>query len=115
MLKDYIGIYLLKRKELLLRLHHARWDVVAAEPLPELGPGESLAVLNPVGLPPVKSCPSQLPCCVQDTLPLIALCDVQLALHYTELVIRLEWVRRVGERRRVTPQKIRTPIMGLRW
>ena len=102
MLKDYIRIYLLKRKELLLlHLHHAHWDVVAAKLLPELGPGESLTVLNPVGLPPVKSCPLQLPCCVQDTLPLIALCDVQLALHCTEPVIRLEWVRRVRERRRV--------------
>ena len=56
--KDYVWIYLLKRKELLLlRLHHARGDVVAAEPLLELDPSESLAVLNPVGLPPVKSCP----------------------------------------------------------
>ena len=59
MLKDYVWIYLLKRKELLLlRLHHARWDVVAAEPLPEQDLGESLTVLNPMGLPPVKSCPS---------------------------------------------------------
>ena len=65
MLKDYIWIYLLKRKELLLLcLHHTRWYVVAAEPLPELDPGESLAVLNPVGLPLVQSCPSQLSCCV---------------------------------------------------
>ena len=32
MLKDYIWVYLLKRKELLLLcLHHACWDVVAAE------------------------------------------------------------------------------------
>ena len=38
--------YLLKCKELLLRLHNARGDVVATEPLPELDPGESLAVLN---------------------------------------------------------------------
>ena len=65
MLKDYVWIYLFKRKELLLlHLHHTRWDVVATEPLPKLGPGESLAVLNPLGLPPVKSCPSQLPYCV---------------------------------------------------
>jgi hypothetical protein len=93
MLKDYICVYLLKRKELLLlRLHHARWDVVAAEPLPELDPGESLAFLNPVGLPPVKSCPSQLPCCVKDTLPIISLSDVQLALQCTEPVVRLVWV-----------------------
>ena len=69
--------YLLKRKELLLLcLHHARGDVVAAEPLPELGPGESLAVLNPVGLPLVQSCPSQLSCYVQDSLSIIALGDV---------------------------------------
>ena len=104
MLKDYIWIYLLKCKELLLlRLHHARGDVVAAEPLPELDPGESLAVLNPLGLPPVQSCPSQLSCCVQDTLPIIALGDVQLTLHFTEPVVRLKWVRHVGERRWVTP------------
>ena len=75
--------YLLKRKELLLCLHNARGDVVAAEPLPELDLGESLAVLNWVGLPPVQSCPSQLSCCVQDTLPIIALGDVQLSLHCT--------------------------------
>ena len=97
MLKDYIWIYLLKRKELLLlRLHHARWDVVATEPLPELDPGESLAVLNSVGLPPVQSCPSQLSCCVQDTLPIISLGDVQLSLHCTEPVVCLKWVRCVG-------------------
>ena len=108
--------YLLKRKELLLLcLHHARGDVVPAERLPELDPGESLAVLNPVGLPPVESCPSQLPCCVQDTLPIVALSDVQLALPWTEPVIRLEWVRRVGERRQVTPHKLRTPVVGLQW
>ena len=59
MLKDYIWVYLLKRKELLLlHLHHARWDVVAAEPLPEQDLGESLTVLNLMGLPPVQSCPS---------------------------------------------------------
>ena len=85
------------------------------EPLLELDPGESFAVLNPVGLPPVQSCPPQLSCCVQDTLPIIALGDVQLMLHCTEPVVRLEWVRRVGERRRVTPQKLRTPIAGLLW
>ena len=39
--------YLLKRKELLLLcLHNARGDVVAAEPLLELDLGESLVVLN---------------------------------------------------------------------
>jgi len=88
---------------------------VATEPLPELDPGESLAVLNPVGLPPVQSCPSQLSCCVQDTLPIIALGDVQLALHCTEPVVRLEWVGRVGECRRVTPQKLRAPVASLLW
>ena len=108
--------YLLKRKELLLLcLHNTRGDVVAAEPLPELDPSESLAVLNWVGLPPVQSCPTQLSCCVQDTLPIIALGDVQLTLHCTEPVVRLEWVRRVGKRRRVTPQKLRTPVAGLLW
>ena len=95
---------MLKRKELLLlRLHHACGDFVAVESLPKLDPGESLAVLNPVGLPPVQSCPSQLSCCVQDTLPIIALGDVQLALHCTEPVICLKWVRRVREHQRVTP------------
>ena len=89
--------------------------MVVAELLPEMDPGESLAVLNPVGLPPVQSCPSQLSCCVQDTLPIIALGVVQLALHCTEPVVRLEWVRRVGERRRVTPQKLRTLVAGLLW
>jgi len=108
--------YLLKRKELLLLcLHNARGDVVAAEPLPELDPGESLAVLNWVGLPPVQSCPSQLSCCVQDMLPIIALGDVQLSLHCTEPVVCLEWVRRMGEHRWVTPQKLCTPVAGLRW
>ena len=94
--------YLLKRKELLLlHLHYASWDVVAAEPRLELDPGESLTVLNPVGLPPVESCPSQLPCCVQDTLRLIAMCDVQLALHCTEPVVCLERVSCVREHWRV--------------
>ena len=88
---------------------------MAAEPLPELDPGESLAVQNSVGLPPVQSCPSQLSCCIQDTLPIIALGDVQLSLHCMEPVVCLKWVRRVGERRRVTPQKFRTPIAGLLW
>src|SRR6185437_10909211 len=92
-----------------------RGDVVAAEPLPELDLGESLAVLNWVGLPPVQSCPSQLSYCVQDTLPIIALGDVQLSLHCTEPVVYLEWVRRMGEHRRVTPQKLCTPVMGLLW
>src|SRR6185312_10720268 len=103
--------YLLKRKELLLLcLHNARGDVVAAEPLPELDPGESLAVLNWVGLPPDQCYPSQLSCCVQDSLPIIALGDVQLALHWTEPVVCMKWVRRVSERRRVTPQELSTPV-----
>src|SRR6185437_5821538 len=76
---------------------------------------ESLVVLNWMGLPPVQSCPSQLSYCVQDSLSIIALGDIQLALHCTEPVICLEWVRRVRERRRVTPQKLRTPVAGLRW
>ena len=106
--------YLLKHKELLLCLHNARGDVVVAEPLPELDPGESLAVLNWVGLPPVQSCPSQLSCCVQDTLPIIAMGDVQLALHCMEPVVCLKWVRRVRECRWVTPQELSTPVAGLR-
>ena len=96
--------YLLKRKELLLCLHNARGDVVAAEPLPELEPGESLAVLNWVGLPPVQSCPSQLSYCVQNSLPIIALGNVQLTLHCTEPVVGLKRVGRVREHRRVTPR-----------
>ena len=91
---------MLKSKELLLRLHNARGDIVATEPLPKLDPGES---------------PSQLSCCIQDTLPIITLGDVQLALHCTEPVVRLEWVGRVGECRRVTPQKLRAPVAGLLW
>ena len=62
---------------------------MAAEPLPELNLGESLVVLNPVGLPPVQSCPSLLSCYVQDTLLIIALGDVQLTLHCTEPVVHL--------------------------
>ena len=107
--------YLLKRKELLLLcLHNARGDVVAAEPLPELDPGESLTVLNWVGLPPVQSCPSQLSCCVQNALTIIALGDVQLTLHCTEPVVSLKRVGRVRERRRVTPQELSTPDARLR-
>jgi hypothetical protein len=42
--------------------------------------------------------------------------DIQLALHRTKPVVRLEWISRMGERRRVTPQKVRTPVAGLlRW
>src|SRR6185295_8642474 len=115
MLKDYIWIYLLKCKELLLlHLHNARGDVVAAEPLLELEPSESLAVLNWVGLPPVQSCPSQLSCCVQDALTIIALGDVQLALNCTELVVSLKRVGRVRKHRRVTPQELSMPVARLR-
>ena len=88
---------------------------MAAEPLSELDPGESLVVLNWVRLPPVQTCPSQLSCCIQDALPIIALGDVQLSLHCTEPVVYLEWVRCMGEHRRVTPQKLCTPVASLRW
>ena len=99
---DYIYDYLLQCKELLLlHLHNARGDVVTVELLPELEPGESLAVLNWVGLPPVQSCTSQLSCCVQDSLPIIALGDVQLTLHCTEPVISLKRVGRVRDRKSV--------------
>ena len=105
--------YLLKHKELLLLcLHIAHGDVVAAEPLSELEPSESLAVLDWVGLPPVQSCPSQLSCCVQDSLSIIALGDVQLALHCTEPVVSLKRVGRVRKRRWVTPQELSTPVAG---
>src|SRR6185436_11968433 len=115
MLNDYICDYLLQCKELLLlHLHNTRGDVVTAEPLSELEPSESLAVVNWVGLPPVQSCPSQLSCCVQDALTIIALGDVQLTLHCTEPVVSLKRVGRVRERRRVTPQKLSTPVTRLR-
>src|SRR6185437_7681777 len=114
-LRDRHSPMLQCKELLLLHLHNARGDVVVAEPLPKLEPGESLAVLNWVGLPPVQSCPSQLSCCVQDSLPIIALGDVQLALHCTEPVVCLKWVRCVRERRRVTPQELSTPVAGLRW
>src|SRR6185312_7641388 len=99
---------------LLLHLHNARGDVVAAEPLPELDPAESLAVLKWVGLPPVQSCPSQLSCCVQDSLSIIALGNVQLALHCTEPVVSLKRVECVRERRWVTPQELSSPVACLR-
>ena len=73
----------------------------AVEPLSELEPSESLAVMNWVGLPPVQSCPSQLSYCVQDALTIIALGDVQLTLHCTEPVVSLKRVGRVRKRRRV--------------
>jgi hypothetical protein len=66
---------------LLLYLHDTGGDVVAPELLPELSPGEGLMVLSPVGLPPVQSSPWQLPCCVLDSLLVVTLGDVQLALH----------------------------------
>ena len=87
---------------------------MAAETLPELEPSQRLAVMDWVGLPPVQSCPSQLSYCVQDVLTIIALGDVQLALHCTEPVISLKRVGRVRERRRVTPQELSTPVAGLR-
>ena len=89
---------------------------MAAEPLPELEPSESLAVLNWVGLPPVQSCPLQLSYYVQDSLSIIALGDVQMALHCTEPVVSLKRVGRVIERRWVTPQELNMPVAGLwRW
>jgi hypothetical protein len=84
------------------------------EALTELDPGDRVAVLSWVGLPPVKSGASQLPCCVKDSLPVIALRNNQLAFHRAKLVVYLEWVRGVREGRRVTSQEIRTPITGLR-
>jgi hypothetical protein len=61
--KYFTLIYLLKRKELLvLHRHHSSRDVVVPEALPELDPGEGVAVPCWVGLPPIESCASQLPC-----------------------------------------------------
>ena len=60
------------------------------------------------------SCPSQLSCCVQDALTIIALGDVQLALHCTEPVVSLKRVGRVRKRRWVTPQELSTPVARLR-
>jgi hypothetical protein len=85
------------------------------EALMELDPGERVTVLSWVGLPPVESGASPLPCCIQNPLPVVALCDNQLALHRTKPVICLEWVRGVREGRRMTSQEIRTPITRLRW
>jgi hypothetical protein len=84
------------------------------EALMELDPVERVAVLSWVGLPPVESGASQLPCCVENPLPVVALRNHQLALHRTKPVVCLEWVRGVREGRRVTSQEIRTPITGLR-
>jgi hypothetical protein len=115
--KDFTLIYLLKRKELLvLHLHHSSRDVVASEMLPELDPSEGVTVPSWVRLPPIESGASQLPCCVQNSLPVVALSDIQLALHRMKLVVRLKWISHMGERQRVTPQKVRTPVAGLlRW
>jgi hypothetical protein len=71
------------------------------EALTELDPSESITVLSRVGLPPVESRASQLPCCVQNPLPVVALRNNQLALHRTKPVVRLEWVRSVREGRRM--------------
>jgi hypothetical protein len=98
-----------------LHLHHFSRDVVVSETFSELDPREGVAVLSWVGLPPIKSGASQLPCCVQNSLPVIALSDIQLALHRTKPVVCLEWISRMGERRRVTPQKVRTLVAGLLW
>jgi hypothetical protein len=84
------------------------------ETLARLDSGERVAVLSRVGLPPVKSRASQLPCCVQNSLTVVALRNNQLALHRTEPVVRLEWVRGVREGRRMISQEIRTPVTGLR-
>jgi hypothetical protein len=64
--EDSIQIYLLKGTELLLlHLHYALRDAMVPEALTELDPSERVAVLSRVGLPPVESGASQLPCCVQ--------------------------------------------------
>jgi hypothetical protein len=82
--ENFIQIYLLKGTELLLlHLHNPFRNMVAPELLTELDPGERVTVLSRVGLPPVKSLVSQLPCCVKDSLPIVALRNTQLALHRT--------------------------------
>jgi hypothetical protein len=54
--EDFILIYLLKRKELLvLHLHDSSRDMVVPEALPELEPSEGVAVPSWVGLPPIES------------------------------------------------------------
>jgi hypothetical protein len=87
---------------------------VAPEALAELVLPESITVLSWVGLPPVESGASQLPCCVQNPLPVIALRNNQLALHRTKPVVCLEWIRGVREGWRMTSQEIRTPVTRLR-
>jgi hypothetical protein len=84
------------------------------ETLTELVPRESITIPSWVGLPPVKSEASQLPCCIKDSLPVVALRNNQLALHRAKPVVRLEWVRGVREGRRMTSQEIRMPVTGLR-
>jgi hypothetical protein len=109
-------IYLLKSTELLLlHLHNALRNVMVPETLTELIPRESIMIPSWVGLPPVKSGTPQLPCCVKDSLPVVALRNNQLALHRAKPVVRLEWVRGLREGRRMTSQEIRTPITRLRW
>jgi hypothetical protein len=111
--ENSIQIYLLKSTELLLlHLHNALRNVMVPEALMELVPRESITIPSWVGLPPVKSGTSQLPCCVQNSLPVVALCNNQLALHRTKPVVCLEWVRGVREGRRMTSQEIRTPVTG---
>jgi hypothetical protein len=85
------------------------------ETLAELVPRESITIPSWIRLPPVKSRSSQLPCCVKDSLPVVALRNNQLALHRTKPVVRLEWVRGVREGRRVSSQEVRTLVTGLRW
>jgi hypothetical protein len=97
----------------MLHLHHSSRDVVVPETFPELDPSEGVMVPSWVRLPLVESGASQLPCCVQNSLPVVALSDIQLALHRTKLVVYLEWISCMGERRRVTPQKVCTPVAGL--
>ena len=113
----YVLIYLLKSKELiLLRLHESSGDVVAPKALPELDPVESVTVLCRVGLPPVESGASQLPCCVKDSFAIVALNDLQLTLHCTELVVGLDRVSRMRKRRWVALQEVRAHVADLlRW
>jgi hypothetical protein len=116
MVGNSVKFYLLKSTELLLlHLHDALRNVMVPETLTELVPRESLTISSWVGLPPVKSGASQLPCGVKDSLSVVALRNNQLALHRAKPVVRLEWVRGVREGRRVTSQEVRTPVTGLRW
>jgi hypothetical protein len=113
MVGNSVKFYLLKGTELLLlHLHYALRNMVVPETLTELVPREGLTIPSWVGLPPVKSGASQLPGCVKDSLTVVALRNNQLALHRAKPVVCLEWVRGVREGRRVTSQKIRTPVTG---